>query len=194
MAEFFKHDNYEHYVECQTKTYERKPQKRWVEEAELIAIAEIIQSRLESHNIQFGICHGVRTGFESRLLTDLLNIEVVGTDIASQSSDIISIDFHEILLDWWKKADFIYSNALDHSYDPEMALRQWIRCLNNHGILLIHVGKLKFRKDGTIKMTSSDCFQADLKEYLAMLRQFGMVEKAGTNRRGRVVFIVRPNR
>ena len=36
---------------------------------------------------------------------------------------------------------FIYSNSLDHSYDPEKALDSWMSCLNEKGLCFIEWNK-----------------------------------------------------
>ncbi|MBK6621188.1 MAG: hypothetical protein IPG32_10020 [Saprospirales bacterium] len=51
-----------------------------------------------------------------------MNCEVIGTEIsdsASKFSHTIEWDFHEVKPEWIGRADFIYSNSFDHSYDPE---------------------------------------------------------------------------
>ena len=39
--------------------------------------------------------------------------------------------------EWINKADFVYSNSLDHSYDPEKALNSWISCLKPGGLCIL---------------------------------------------------------
>ena len=48
------------------------------------------------------------------------------------------MDYHDEAPQWKHRADFIYSNSLDHSYDPDLALSRWISYLRPGGIVLIH--------------------------------------------------------
>ena len=37
-------------------------------------------------------------------------------------------DFNKLPDDWTDKFDFIFSNSIDHAYDPEQTLKEWRRC------------------------------------------------------------------
>ena len=54
---------------------------------------------------------------------------------------------------------FIYSNSLDHSYDPEFCISQWYKCLINNGIIIIH-----WSPDHNYNTDSADCFNAKIEE------------------------------
>src|SRR5690606_26303190 len=85
-------------------------------------------------------CDGTRRGLEQHLLIENIRCEEVGTDISDTPSEFphtIRWDFHKANPEWIGVADFIYSNSLDHSYDPELDLKTWISCLNDYGILTI---------------------------------------------------------
>lgn len=88
----------------------------------------------------FGICHGTRRGKEQEWFRDYLECEVIGTEIsetAEQFPHTICWDFHESRPEWVEAVDFIYSNSLDHSYDPEKCISVWINCLKKGGLCII---------------------------------------------------------
>jgi hypothetical protein len=39
--------------------------------------------------------------------------------------------------EWLNSVDFIYSNSLDHSYDPKKCLDAWMSCLTESGICIL---------------------------------------------------------
>jgi len=85
---------------------------------------KMISSYLKNNlsEINFGICHGTRRGKEQEWFRKYLNTNIIGTEIshtATQFPHTIQWDFHEIKDEWVDSVDFIYSNSLDHSYDPE---------------------------------------------------------------------------
>lgn len=92
--------------------------------------------------VSFGLCHGVRRGKEQAWFRRALPgaPEVIGTDIsetATQFPFTVQWDFHEPNPDWAGRADFVYSNAWDHAYDPGKAFRAWVDCLKPGGVLLL---------------------------------------------------------
>lgn len=69
-----------------------------------------------------------------------MNCDVIGTEIsdtATQFENTIQWDFYDVKDEWIGKVDFIYSNSLDHSYDPEKALDAWMNCLTDNGVCII---------------------------------------------------------
>lgn len=44
---------------------------------------------------------------------------------------------HDTQPEWIDSVDFIYSNSLDHSYDPEKCLIAWMSCIRNGGMCII---------------------------------------------------------
>ena len=47
-------------------------------------------------------------------------------------------DFHRVRLEWRGAADFVYSNALDHSFNASLAVSSWLEELAPGGAVLIH--------------------------------------------------------
>ena len=107
-------------------------------------IVKDIQKNIK--NIKFGLCHGSRRGDEQNSLSKALYCEVLGTDIADSATDFpnsIQWDFHEIKDEWIDNVSFIYTNSIDHAYDPIRAIRNWMKCLHVTGCIYIELGEDK---------------------------------------------------
>lgn len=161
-----KFKDYETYVEVQTTTNKEKLHKVWAQEDEIFQIASYIQVQIPQPT--FGICHGVRNGWEVSKFQERLGIKVIGTEISDTATifpNVIQWDFHQIKEEWVNNVDFIYSNALDHSYDPQFCLDQWMRCLKPTGRCFIQW--TVFHSEGDID--GADCFGASFEEYQAFI-------------------------
>jgi SAM-dependent methyltransferase len=89
---------------------------------------------------KFVVCHGTRNGFEQRVLSSILDCEVIGTEISATAAEFpmtIHADFHDVRPEWDRKADIVYSNSLDHAYDPAQALRAWARSVRDRGFIVL---------------------------------------------------------
>jgi hypothetical protein len=169
-SDYFMHllkfTDYETYVKAQTATNKEKLHKVWAQEQEIDQIASYIETHIP--NPTFGICHGVRNGWEVEKFKELLGVDVIGTEIsdtAAQFPGVIQWDFHKVKDEWINNVDFIYSNALDHSYDPQFCLDQWMRCLKPTGRCFIQW--TVFHGEGDID--GADCFGASFDEYRALI-------------------------
>ena len=164
------------YTRIQSETNEAKLDWVAATTAEMDFIAQ--QVRRWNPEAQFGICHGVRNGWEVEQLRQRLGVDVIGTDIsptAEQFPHCVQWDFHEVKPEWVGAVDFIYSNALDHSYDPALALQRWKSCLTGKGIVFLQWTHHHNETGG------ADCFGASLREYVAMLGEhFDVVESFNT--------------
>jgi len=130
--------DYESYKSAQVKANKRKINKVWVQEDNVKFLADYLKKR--NSNIAFGICHGTRRGLEQKWFKKYLGCEVIGTEISDTATDFpdtIQWDFHDVKKEWVGSTDFIYSNSLDHSYDPRLCLQQWMKCLNNKGLCIL---------------------------------------------------------
>ena len=130
------------------------------------AVAAYLNEHLPS--AAFGICHGAKNGLEVNALRDPLGIEVIGTDIsptAKKFDHMIQWDFHEVKEEWRGRTDFIYSNTLDHSIDPEMCLDRWAETLRNGGLCILEWSPWHDENHST----PDDPFGASLEEYALML-------------------------
>ncbi|MEL6298352.1 MAG: hypothetical protein AAFQ45_07260 [Pseudomonadota bacterium] len=97
--------------------------------------------RLPPHKSSFnGICHGSRNGFEQNFISKIEDFKAVGTDISPTAKDYersVEWDFHKANPDWIGKFDFVYTNSLDQSWNPRLALVTWLNQLNQDGVLVI---------------------------------------------------------
>ncbi len=110
----------------------------WTNEPNLRRLSQWLKGR--GLKPSFILCHGTRNGFEQRIFKDEFNCEVVGTEISSTAVDFpmtVQADFHEIREAWVGSADLIYSNSLDHAYDPAKALRAWAASVRNGGMIVL---------------------------------------------------------
>jgi SAM-dependent methyltransferase len=158
-----KFKDYETYKSNQIVKNKQKIKSVYVSDKELKRISADIKSRLDP---KIGMCHGSRNGYEVFKFKELLGCEVLGTDISDSARrfGLLQHDFHEIKEDWKNKFDFIYTNSLDHAYDPDKAIENWTKCLSEKGLLYIehtddHAGEIDF----------ADCFSAGFDEYVRMI-------------------------
>ena len=133
--------DYEEYKRVQTAGNNKKIRRVWVCQDNIIYLSDYIIKHMRKVN--FGICHGTRRGLEQAWFRECLNCEVIGTEISNTATDFpntIQWDFHEVKPEWIGSVDFIYSNSLDHSYDPEKCIRAWMKCLRPNGICILEHG------------------------------------------------------
>jgi SAM-dependent methyltransferase len=89
---------------------------------------------------QLIICHGTRNGFEQKIFSGFFNCEVIGTEIsptAVQFPMTVQADFHDLQPQWERRADIVYSNSLDHAYDPAKALQSWAAAVKDGGVIVL---------------------------------------------------------
>lgn len=131
--------DYERYRAVQTAGNHRKLERQWAREPDIRFLAGVIRDRIP-FPARFGLCHGTRRGMEQAWFSEALGCEVLGTEIsdtAAQFANTIEWDFHNVKPEWIDAVDFIYSNALDHSYDPEKCLNAWMSCVRPAGLCVI---------------------------------------------------------
>ena len=95
-----------------------------------------------------------------------------GTDIsalaASTFNYTVQHDFHQRRSDWLQRADFVYSNALDHAYDPKLVIRRWCEQLADGGAVLIEWGE---HSHGVAHRSVTDTFGASYNSLRNMISQ-----------------------
>ena len=87
-----------------------------------------------------GLCHGSRNGFEQNHLAEVLGVEVIGTDISETALNFpntVQWDFHDVKKEWIGKFNFIYTNSLDQSWQPETALKVWMTQIGIGGLIFV---------------------------------------------------------
>jgi len=137
----YKYKSYEEYKSIQIKTNKRKLHHCWVRESDIKFLADYIKTN--SKNYCSGICHGTRGGYEQKWFRKYLDIDVIGTEISPTATKFpytIQWDFHDIKNEWIDNIDFIYSNAFDHTFDPVLCLKQWMKCVKKEGICIMEWG------------------------------------------------------
>jgi hypothetical protein len=135
-VKIYKYEGYTEYVLAQTAANRRKIANVWVRPETIAQVAKNAPSLV--HSI---LCHGTRNGAEQKLFKHHFpRAFVIGTEI-SDNTDLfqytIQHDFHEPRDVWNGLFDIVYSNSLDHSYDPLKALRTWRAQLMPTGRLFI---------------------------------------------------------
>ena len=128
---------------------------------------------LHIEELRFGLCHGTRRGREQKLLKEYLKIPVLGTEIAPSATEFkntIQWDFHEVKDEWIGNVSFIYSNSLDHSYDPVFCLRQWMSCIHHGGMIALQRGQDDLPDlSERLKNHCADLFQASPEAFEAIV-------------------------
>ena len=169
--------NYDDYVRAQLNKTDALASKghpmQWVTLPMVSWIAGRIRSRI-SFRTNFALCHGARSGREvTWFRTQLPGVQVWGTELSLISSKTapwtIPWDFHEERPEWKGQADFVYSNALDHSYNATLAILRWMAQIHDKGAVVIHwsKGQIKLRTD------SIDIFGPDYRMLVATICSAG---------------------
>ena len=106
-----------------------------------ILLRNQIQNKTKKKNKIFGICHGTRNGFEQKFLkSEIANSDIIGTDISEtvlEFEDSVHWDFHDEKKEWLEKFDFVYSNSLDQSWKPKLALSSWLNQIKLNGLIIL---------------------------------------------------------
>ena len=116
--------DYQQYKQIQIETNKSKLDQIWAKEENISFLSQYIKSKIGIPKL--GICHGTRRGLEQQWFIDNLKCKVIGTEIsdtAKQFKNTIQWDFHKVKDEWLDHVDFIYSNSLDHSYDPQKVFK-----------------------------------------------------------------------
>ena len=134
----FKYTSYEQYLNAQKTAAVEKRENVWVKQPHISFLVRSLKKRITP---KFGLCHGTRKGLEQLYFMELFpGCKVIGTEIADYAKEIpntVQHDFNKVNDEWTGKADFVYSNAFDHAYQPEQTLKVWLSQLSKKGILII---------------------------------------------------------
>ena len=179
--------NYKKYVTDQTSLNRKKLHLNGPSEDMIKQLSHFVNLEwgLLNHKPKFGLCHGTRRGHEQKYFSKYLKIPVLGTDISDTAETFLNTiewDFHNTIDDWVNNVDFIYSNALDHSYDPIYCLKQWFKCLRPGGICILAYEKKghnlsKDAKSGFVNCEGpQDGFQGSLDFYEKIIKIAGEAE------------------
>jgi hypothetical protein len=134
----YKYNNHEEYVAAQVEANVRKLHNVWVDKQTIKHIASV------QSTAQRILCHGTRNAAEQKYFQEFFpDATIIGTEISHTADEFpmtVQWDFHNINQDWVGNFDIVYSNAIDHSYDPTTVLTTWRDQLNNDGRLYIEHG------------------------------------------------------
>ena len=140
LVKIHKYKDYNEYKETQIYYNKKKIDKVWADEKTLEKISNFLKENVSSNLIK-GICHGSRNGFEQNFFNEKNDgFEVIGTDISETAKDYknsIVHDFHDEKKEWLENFDFVYSNSLDQSFDPQKALNTWLKQIKQGGYVII---------------------------------------------------------
>jgi len=129
---------------------------------------------------RFALVHGSRHGFEQLWFREVLpEVEVFGTEISpfAKAPFTIIMDFHEVKPEWHGRADFVYSNTLDHSYNATFAIQQWMKEVATEGFLILEHTKMH-TKTYQAPNSNVDIFGATLEGYQKLIKEAGNYEVA----------------
>ena len=120
---------------AQVEANVRKLKNIWVDRHTVETIAK-------KHTVVNGVlCHGTRNAAEQKYFAEFFpSADIIGTEISHTATEFpmtVQWDFHEINPDWVAKFDIVYSNAIDHSYDPVKAIKVWSEQLIDQGVLYL---------------------------------------------------------
>lgn len=170
----YSYKNHNEYVEKQIEKWSVNTDGKWVDEVDIrFLYEEFLSKRFEK--INFGICHGAKTGHENKLFSIYTGGNFIGTDLSlsSVSENVIKWDFHEAKEEWLNNVDVIYTNALDHTYKPVECLKTWLSCLTNNGVIIIEWTKYHGCEYGA---TWSDPLAATKEQYWKFIEEAGGIK------------------
>jgi len=172
LYKLHKYSNYEEYKEIQIKrSKELLNAGQWVVKKNIAFLSEYLKKNI-LHKLSFGLCHGTRSGKEQLWFREYLTgCRVIGTEIsdtAKQFPHTIEWDFHHVKMGWLRNVDFIYSNAFDHSYDPERCFMNWMACIKPGGICIIEHSW----SHGPEGVCAVDPFGANIKDMPYLIEQW----------------------
>lgn len=178
---------YQKYVEGQRQKADRELNRTFASTRALDVVSEYLRRHFRNRTRLHGVCHGAKVGREVRFLRRQLehhsrgsraagfarDVSILGTDISEQASrrsrgDVILMDFHVVYTSWQGHWDFIYSNTLDHSYDPGSALGVWRWSLQGtDGLVVLHRSPFH----STLHIDSVDMYGGSMGDYCTLMRK-----------------------
>ena len=143
VIDYYLHEysSYDEYKKLQIFHNIRKITKVFADETTLKRVGDLVLKEFKNKDKIKGLCHGSRNGFEQNFLRSLSpKLEVLGTDISDTAKNYensVVWDFHDVKDEWVGNIEFIYTNSLDQSWQPKVALQTWLSQLKPDGILVI---------------------------------------------------------
>ena len=186
---YIENDSYEEYKDNQIRTNKGKLQYVWITDNEIVKLVKYIKKN--NITIHKGVCHGARNGYEVSNFRELLDADIIGTDIsdtATQFPNMVQWDMHDRNIEWVDYFDFIYSNSIDHSYDFNLCLSSWMESLTKDGICCI-----QWSGEISNPFNKTDCFGIEKQELINLINEqyavTDIIEVAGRGP-GTIVLII----
>lgn len=156
-------------------------EKQWVVQQDIILLGEHMKQVLNlPFRNRFALVHGCRHGKEQLWFREVLpEVEVFGTEISplANAPFTIVMDFHEVKPEWLGRADFVYSNSLDHSYNATFAVQQWMKEVAKEGFLILE-HTIWHTKTYQAPKQKIDIYGDTLEGYQKLIRKAGNYEVA----------------
>ena len=156
----FQYKNYDHYVEEQMRGNKEKESRQFNGQ---VRIKEI-HRRIPTTSVTSIICHGTRSGGEQKeFLKYYPNAYVIGTEISDTATKYeltVEHDFSVQKEQWVNKFDIVYSNAIDHAFDPTVTITTWKEQLSPTGKLAVD-----WNTAHSLKSTAMDPVSGSVKEF-----------------------------
>jgi hypothetical protein len=137
----YKYKNYEEYVEAQTFANKLYINYAYVKES---TIKKIFEDKKTAENI---LCHGTKNAAEQKYFKKYFpDAYVIGTEISETATYFpmtVQHDFTFPKKEWIGKFDIVYSNAFDHSIDPEKTIQTWRDQLSPTGKLYLEFVEIR---------------------------------------------------
>lgn len=171
MMKVYEYNDYDHYVKEQidgnkkkiTRQFNGQNRIRWIHNHFPIA-----------SNI---ICHGTRSGGEQKeFLKYYPEAYVIGTEISDTAKDYeftVQHDFAVQKEEWVNNFDIVYSNSIDHSFDPDKTITTWKDQLTSNGKLFV-----EWNIEHNLKSTPMDPFSGSVQEFENFLKEHGLIIEA----------------
>lgn len=156
--------DWDEYLKWQLEANQRKRHMVWVSRRNIEFLCDYLGDSVSSI-----LCHGTRRGKEQQWFKARYpNALVMGTEISPSATDFpmtIEHDFHNPT---GMLVDVIYSNSLDHAFDPYRALKVWHSEADR--VLIEH-------SDGDFddRVTKFDPFGASFDELRQLISRYGRV-------------------
>lgn len=137
------YDNYEDYINFQKqKTEDPTRRKKWLNEEWRLKIDGFKNEFSKLSNFltpdKRCLCLGARTGQEVVALNELGLSDVVGIDIVPHEPHVILGDIHNLEFED-NSFDFVYTNIMDHSVNPQKMISEAERVLKVNGVMMIQI-------------------------------------------------------
>jgi len=172
--------NHEEYVQAQLSKTDQILKKdasnipNWVKREDVQFLARYMQSEMHlPFKHKFALAHGTRSGREQSWFMEFLpGMRVLGTELSPLAAgpNTVVMDFHEVKPEWIGQADFVYSNALDHSYNATFAVQQWMKEVSPEGVLIVE-WTMMHTKEGLSGQV--DIFGGTLQEFQELILNAG---------------------